>query len=50
MVLEEITTDVYDVVENSIEVVNFDAEKRNIEVLYEVNEKVPSHIIGDPIR
>lgn len=50
MELEEIPSNIYDVVEKSIEVVGFEAEKKVIDLICNIDSSVPFSFICDPIR
>lgn len=50
MELEEIEMSVLDFIEKAIEVVSFEAEKKRIDILCDIDSSVPSHIIGDQNR
>lgn len=48
--LEEIEVDITEVTENAIEVVSFEAEKKNLELICDVDTSVPPLVLGDKVR
>jgi len=48
--LEMLPVDVLKKVEDSLDLVSFDAEKKNLELILDVENEIPESIIGDPIR
>lgn len=50
MELEEIEMSVSECIEKAVEVVSFEAEKKKIDILCDIDPSVPSHVIGDPNR
>ncbi|MCP5510867.1 MAG: PAS domain S-box protein [Leptospiraceae bacterium] len=50
LILDEIPTDIIQLLEQAIDIVKFSASKKKIEVLLEIDYRLPQFIIIDPIR
>lgn len=50
MHLEEIDCPLLATVEEAVEVVSFEAEKKNLEIVCDIDPSVPSYFTGDQIR
>ncbi|WP_167882451.1 PAS domain-containing hybrid sensor histidine kinase/response regulator [Leptospira bourretii] len=50
LTLEIIESDIIEIMENSIDIVKYGAEKKNLELLLDIDPKMPRHAMFDPIR
>jgi signal transduction histidine kinase/ActR/RegA family two-component response regulator len=48
--LESIKTDIIELIENSVDIVNFSASKKNLELLLDIDSSLPRFVEVDPIR
>jgi len=48
--LELIKTDIIELIENSVDIVKYTAGKKNIELLLNIDPKIPQYAVVDPIR
>jgi len=48
--LEEIPYDLVDLVEDVLDLLSFEAQKKNVELLYQIDRSVSPHRFGDPTR
>ncbi len=48
--MEEIELDLNEIIENAIEVVSFEAEKKNLDLISDVDSSVPTTMLGDKVR
>jgi len=48
--LEKLPVDVLKVMEDSLDIIAMDAEKKNLEVILDVDNNIPHYLIGDPVR
>ena len=50
MVLESVSFSVSQIIEESLEIVSFEAERKGLELVSVIEPSVPTMIVGDPVR